>query len=64
MHTVPLYACTTLFLTHSSADGRLDFFHVLTTVNSVAANIGVCVSFKLVFSLDTCPGVGLQNHVV
>ena len=38
--------------------------HVLAIVNSAAVDIGVPVSFKLCFSLDTCPGVGLLGHFV
>ena len=35
------------FLIHLSAGGHLGFFHVLTTVNSAAMNIGVhVVSFN------------------
>ena len=32
---------------HSSVDGRLGCFHVLTAVNSAAVNIGVHVSFSV-----------------
>ena len=40
------------FFIHSSVDGHLGCFYVLTTVNSAAMNIGVHVSFQTMF----CPG--------
>ena len=35
-----------VFFIHLSVDTHLDCFHVLTTVNDAAMNIGVCASFQ------------------
>ena len=52
-------------LVHSSVSGHLGCFHVLAIMNSAAVSIRVHVSFfKLWFSPDICPGVGLQDHMV
>ena len=43
------------FLIHSSADGHLGCFHVLTTINSAAMNIGVHVSLSVLVSSVCMP---------
>ena len=49
-----------------SVNGHLVYFHVLAIVSSAAMNIGVRVSSQLEFLSfpDTCPGVGLMDHMV
>ena len=47
---------------HFSVDGHLVCFHVLSTVNSNAMNVGVHVLFESWFSPDICPGVGLLDQ--
>ena len=37
-----------IFFIHSSIDGHLDCYYVLTIVNSAALNIGVHVSFWII----------------
>ena len=49
------------FLIHSSADGRLGCFHVLTVVNSVAMNIGVHVSFSVTVFSSYMPSSGIAG---
>ena len=40
-----------MFFIHSSIDGHLDCFHILTTINYAVLNIGVHISFQIsVFS--------------
>ena len=53
-----------IFFIRSSLDGRLSCFHVLATVHSAAVNFGMHVSCRSYFSLDICPGVGFQSHMI
>ena len=43
------------FLIHSSADGYLGWFHVLTIVNSVVINVVVHVPLSILVSLGCVP---------
>ena len=50
------------FLIHSSADGHLGCFHVLTIINSAAMNIGTHVSFSIL-NLLILEGHGLEAEL-
>ena len=50
------------FLIHSSADGHLGCFHVLTIINSAAMNIGAHVSFSIL-NLLILGGHGLEAEL-
>ena len=50
-----------IFLIHSSVDGHLGCFHVLTIVNSAARNIGVHVSFRIVVFSGLMPRNGIAG---
>ena len=54
------------FFIHSSVNGPLVCFHDLAIVNSAAKNIGMHISFQVIFffPLDIYPGVGLHGHIV
>ena len=47
------------FFIHSSVNGHLGCFHVLTVVNSAAVNSGVHVSLSIIFSLGYTPSSGI-----
>ena len=47
------------FLIHSSVDGHLGCFHVLTVVNSASENIGVHVSFSTMVFSGYMPNSGI-----
>ena len=50
----------TNFLTHSSTDGHLGYFHVLATVNSAVMTIGyMCLS--ILFSSEYMPTNGVAG---
>ena len=48
-----------IFFIHSSVDGHLGCFHVLAIVNSAVMNIGVRVSFQIMFFLGYMPSGGI-----
>ena len=52
------------FFIHSSVDGHLGYFHILTIVNSAPMNIGVHILLALWFSLGICSEVGFLGHIV
>ena len=49
------------FLIHSSADGHIGCFHVLTIINSAAMNIGVHVSLSILVSSMCMPSSGIAG---
>ena len=55
-----VYICHS-FLIHSSADGHLGCFHVLSIINSAAMNIGVHVSLSDLVSSVCMPRSGIAE---
>ena len=49
------------FLIHSSADGHLGCFHVLTIINSAAINTGGHVSLSVLVSSVCIPSSGIAE---
>ena len=49
------------FLIHSSADGRLGFFHAPAIINSAAMNTGVHVSLSILVSSLCMPSSGIAG---
>ena len=69
LRNIRLYICTTslsvpLFHPLSVLDGHSGCFHVLAIVNSAEMSTKVHAFFKLWFSPDVYPGVGLLDHMV
>ena len=50
-----------IFFIHSSADGHLDYFHVLTILNTTAVNIGVYISFQIMVFSKCMPKSGIAG---
>ena len=50
-----------IFFIQSSVDGRLGCFHVLAIINSAAMNIGVHVSFRIMFFSGCMPRIGIAG---
>uniref|UniRef100_A0A8D0U4P6 Uncharacterized protein n=1 Tax=Sus scrofa TaxID=9823 RepID=A0A8D0U4P6_PIG len=50
-----------IFFIHSSVDGHLGCFHVLTIVNSAAVNIGVHVAFQIMIFFKYMPRSGIAG---
>ena len=60
LHNTPLCMYHGLLI-HSSADGHLGCFHVLTIIHSAAMNIGVHMSLSILVSLVCMPSSGIAG---
>ena len=56
-----LYNIPLIFFIHSSVNGHLGCFHVLTIVNSATMNIGVHVSFRVMVFSRYMPKSGIAG---
>ena len=61
LSTILLYTCTTTSLSIFLVNGHLGGFCVLTTVNNAAMNIGVHVSFRIVFYSESLLYLGFLH---
>ena len=52
-----------IFFIHSSVDGHLSYFHVLAIENSAAMNIGVYVSFQIMFFSGYMPRIFIMFSI-
>ena len=50
-----------IFFIHSSVDGHLRCFHVLSIVNSAAMNNGIHMSFSVLVSSEYMPRSGIAG---
>ena len=56
-----LYIYIYIFFIHSSVDGHLGCFHIRASVNNVAMNIGVHVSFQIMVFSGYLPRSGIAG---
>ena len=65
LNNIPLYICH-IFSIHSSVDGHLGCFNILTIVSNAAVNLECSYLFEVqfLFLLDAYPEVGWLDHVV
>ena len=65
LSNIPLYKYTTsFFFIYSSVNGQLGCFCVLITVNSATMNVGVHVSFQIMFFSRYMPRSGIAGSYV
>ena len=59
-HTLSLsLSLSLLFFIHSSVDGHLGCFSILTVINNACILLNVCFAFSIIY-----PGVGFLGHMV